>query len=87
MGETSVTLVEEGGTVVGTIVNAFSEMTGGLTDTIKTAFDKLILNEAGTGLSMFAIWTLVFMGVARAPGLFKTVMAAFNSHKKAKIDD
>ena len=50
-------------TISGIVVESLQEMANGITGSIKAAFDGLVLNEAGTGLSALAIWTLAFLGL------------------------
>ena len=74
----------EGGTVVDTIVNGFTGMTTGFLDAIKSGFDKLVLNANGNGLSMLAIWCIVFMGIGMAPKAIRWIVGLFQSYKQAK---
>lgn len=63
MEDISIFNVYSGKTIPQIIVESFTDMTSGVTGSISEAFDKLVLNESGTGLSMLAIWTLSFLGV------------------------
>ena len=53
----------EGTSIPEIIVNSTTMMAGGMTKAIAAAFNGLVLNEAGTGLSALAIWVLSFAGV------------------------
>lgn len=76
----------EGKNIVEIITNAFSGMLSGITGAFSEAFNALVLNEAGTGLSMTAIWSLVFMGVGLLPRGFHWLMGFFTAHKKPRIN-
>ena len=76
----------QGGTIVDLVVNSFTGMSEGFISVLKTGFDALILNEAGTGLSTVAIWTLVWMGLALSPKIVRWVISLFNKAEKS-IDD
>ena len=45
------------------VVDSVTKMSSGVVGSVSKAFDALVLNEAGTGLSMLAIWTLSFLGI------------------------
>ena len=72
----------EGKNIVEIITNAFSGMLSGLVGAYSEAFNALILNEAQTGLSMIAIWSLVFMGVGLLPRGISVLMAIFTARKR-----
>ena len=50
-------------TIPGIIVDAVTTLTSGLVGSIRNGFDALVLNDAKTGLSMLAIWSLTTLGV------------------------
>ena len=52
-----------GMTIPGIVVDCVSKLTTGLVGSIRQGFDALVLNEAGTGLSMLAIWALTTLGI------------------------
>lgn len=76
--------VGQGGTIVDVIVNGFTGMTTGILDAVKTGFDMLVLNEAGTGLSALAIWTIVFLGIGLAPRMIRWIISLFENYKQAR---
>lgn len=56
----------KGDTIVSVVVESFSELVGGITGGFRTGFEELILNEDKNGLSILAIWLLVFLGFGLA---------------------
>ena len=63
MESTDLSFLAEGVSIPEIIVNSTKMMTSGVTQCISEAFDGLVLNQAGTGLSAIAIWCLSFIGV------------------------
>ena len=63
MESTDLSFLAEGTSIPEIIVNSTKMMAGGVTESISQAFDGLVLNHAGTGLSALAIWSLSFLGV------------------------
>lgn len=63
MESTDLSFLAEGTTIPEIIVNSLKAMTQGVTESISGAFNGLVLNQNGTGLSALAIWTLSFLGV------------------------
>lgn len=63
MESVDLSFLAEGTSIPEIIVNSTTMMAGGVTKAISTAFNGLVLNDAGTGLSALAIWVLSFMGV------------------------
>jgi len=83
--DVSVTLTD-GGTVVDTMVDGFTGMTTGFLDAIKTGFDKLVLNSSGNGLSILAIWTIVFFGIGMAPKAIRWIVGLFQAYKASRAN-
>lgn len=52
----------KGDTIVSVVVESFSDLVGGITEGFRTGFEELALNEDKNGLSILAIWLLVFLG-------------------------
>ena len=52
--------------IVSAITGAFTGLLSGLGTGIVGFFDDVIMNEAGDGISNFATWALVFVGVGLA---------------------
>ena len=77
--------IGEGSTIVEVIVNSFRGLTEGITGCVRTSFDALVLNEDKTGLSMFAIWSLVFLGIGIGTKLVSWVMHRFGAVDRVKI--
>lgn len=50
-------------TIPGIIVDSVTTLTSGLVGSIRSGFDALVLNDAKTGFSMLAIWSLTTLGV------------------------
>lgn len=67
----------EGTSIPEIIVNSTTMMAGGVTKAISTAFNGLVLNDAGTGLSALAIWVLSFAGVGFIWKLLPKAIAFF----------
>ena len=63
MDSTDLGFLAEGTTIPEIIVNSAKMMASGVTESVSKAFDGLVLNQNGTGLSALAIWTLSFVGV------------------------
>ena len=63
MESTDLSFLAEGTSIPEIVVNSLKAMTQGLTESISGAFNGLVLNQNGTGLSALAIWTLSFLGV------------------------
>ena len=62
MEGTTVFEAYEGMTIPGIVVDSVTTLTSGLVGSIRSGFDALVLNEAGTGFSMLAIWSLTTLG-------------------------
>ena len=67
--------------IVDIVVESLQEMTSGLTESIRDAFNGLVLNENGTGLSMLAIWTLTFLGVGFIWKVLPMAIRFFKRHR------
>ena len=63
MESTDLSFLAEGTSIPEIIVNSAKMMASGVTESVSAAFDGLVLNQNGTGLSALAIWTLSFVGV------------------------
>lgn len=63
MESTDLSFLAEGTSIVEIVVNSTKMMAQGCTEAISSAFNGLVLNQNGTGLSALAIWTLTFLGV------------------------
>lgn len=61
----------KGDTIVGVVVESFSDLVGGITTGFRTGFEELVLNEDKNGLSILAIWLLVFLGFGLAMKVVK----------------
>ena len=64
-------------TIVGVVVESFTELVGGITQGFRTGFEELALNEDKTGLSILAIWLLVFLGFGISMKVVKWVVGKF----------
>lgn len=62
-----------GGSIVTTVVNAIKSFLSGVGDTIVSLFDGIVVTDAG-GLTNFATWALVFLGVGLASGVIAAVL-------------
>lgn len=76
--------ITEGKNLVEIITNAFSGMLTGTLGGVKAAFDSVVLNDAKTGLSMLAIWSLVFAGIGLVPRGVHWTMSFFRG-KRTRI--
>ena len=65
----------KGDTIVSVVVDSFSDLVGGITTGFRTGFESLILNEDKTGLSILAIWLLVFLGFGLAMKVVKWLVS------------
>ena len=63
MEPTNFDYLAEGTSIPEIVVNSLKMMVSGVTESIRDAFDGLVLNEAKNGLSALAIWTLTFIGI------------------------
>lgn len=61
----------KGDTIVSVVVESFSDLVSGLTTGFRTGFEELVLNEDKNGLSILAIWLLVFLGFGLAMKVVK----------------
>ena len=52
----------KGDTIVSVVVESFSDLVAGITEGFRAGFEELVLNEDKDGLSILAIWLLVFLG-------------------------
>ena len=67
----------KGDTIVSVVVESFSDLVGGITNGFRTGFEELILNEDKNGLSILAIWALVFLGFGLAMKVVKWLVTKF----------
>ena len=56
----------KGDTIVSVVVESFSDLVSGITGGFRDGFEHLALNEDKNGLSILAIWLLVFLGFGLA---------------------
>ena len=52
--------------IVETVISAFTAMLGGMGSGIVGFFDDVVMAAEGGGLSNFATWALVFLGISFA---------------------
>lgn len=64
----------ENATIVGTVVDAFTELTSGLASSIVSTFQTLVMNANGT-ISTLGIWGLTFISLGFGFGLLKKFTA------------
>lgn len=69
-GDTTVTL---GGSIVDTVVTAIKAFLTGVGNSIVSLFDGIVVGSNG-GLTNFATWALVFLGVGLASGVIASVL-------------
>lgn len=62
-----------GGSIVTTVVDAIKSFLSGVGDSIVSLFDGIVINSNG-GLTNFATWALVFLGVGLASGVIASVL-------------
>ena len=61
----------KGDTIVSVVIESFSDLVVGITTGFRTGFEELVLNEDKNGLSILAIWLLVFLGFGIAMKVVK----------------
>lgn len=69
----STAAVSLGGSIVTTVVDAIKSFLSGVGDSIVSLFDGIVINSNG-GLTNFATWALVFLGVGLASGVIASVL-------------
>ena len=62
-----------GGSIVTTVVDAIKSFLSGVGNSIVTLFDGIVVGSNG-GLTNFATWALVFLGVGLASGVIAAVL-------------
>ena len=62
-----------GGSIVTTVVEAIKAFLSGVGNSIVTLFDGIVVGSNG-GLTNFATWALVFLGVGLASGVIAAVL-------------
>lgn len=62
-----------GGSIVNTVVTAIKGFLSGVGDTIVSLFDGIVVTTGG-GLTNFATWALVFLGIGLASGVIAAVL-------------
>lgn len=62
-----------GGSIVTTVVDAIKSFLSGVGDSIVSLFDGIVVKPTG-GLTNFATWALVFLGVGLASGVIAAVL-------------
>ena len=67
----------KGDTIVSVVTEAFADLVGGITTGFRTGFESLVLNEEKNGLSILAIWLLVFLGFGLAMKVVKWLVRTF----------
>lgn len=67
----------KGDTIVSVVVDSFSDLVGGITTGFRAGFEELVLNEDKNGLSILAIWMLVFLGFGLAMKVVKWLVKKF----------
>ena len=73
MNESTTTAVTLGSSIVTTVVDAIKSFLTGVGNSIVDLFDGIVVAENG-GLTNFAIWALVFLGVGLASGVIAAVL-------------
>ena len=77
MESTDLSFLGAGENIPEIVANSTKIMAQGITEAVSSAFNGLVLNQNGTGLSAFAIWCLTFLGVGFiwkiVPGLIRMV--------------
>ena len=68
----------KGDTIVSVVVESFGDLVGGITTGFRTGFEDLVLNEDKDGLSILAIWMLVFLGFGLAMKVVKWLVKKFS---------
>lgn len=69
----STAVVTLGSSIVGTVVDAIKAFLTGIGNSIVDLFDGIVVAENG-GLTNFATWALVFLGVGLASGVIAAVL-------------
>lgn len=63
-----------GGSIVSTVIDALGEFLTGVGGNIVEVFNKIVVDPTTGGLTNFAVWSLVFLGVGLATGVIGSII-------------